>query len=370
MKRFFSILLALALTLSFAACGSSKEEAASSAIFSEASSYDYENFNYNDGLNADGYWEGVKALDYVTLPELSSIQITQADVLPTEADIQTQWNALLSQYATSEEVTGRAAQSGDIADIDYVGTVDGVAFTGGSYEGYQLTLGSGTFIDGFEDQVIGHAPGESFTITVTFPEGYGDSTDAEGNTVALSGQEAEFAVTINALYQTVYPAVTDDWVAENYGESNGLYSVSAVSAYFEESLYFDNLDNAIFDTLTEESEFNGCPEVISAYQASSCLNYYYQLANMYGYTMDEFLPAYTGYASADELLADYTEELTSYCNEALLYQAVAEKLGIVATDDSVADYADYVSVYGENYVRMIGLIDLVTKELRSQVSIV
>ena len=66
--------------------------------------------------------------------------------------------------------------------FDYSGAVDGVAFTGGTATGYDLTLGSHSFIDGFEDQIIGHNIGDTFDVTVTFPEGYGDSTDAEGNT--------------------------------------------------------------------------------------------------------------------------------------------------------------------------------------------
>ena len=77
---------------------------------------------------------------------------------------------LLNQYTSSQPVTGRSAQSGDVANIDYTGTVDGVAFTGGTATGYDLTLGSGSFIDGFEDQIIGHNVGDTFDVTVTFPD--------------------------------------------------------------------------------------------------------------------------------------------------------------------------------------------------------
>ena len=83
-----------------------------------------------------------------------------------------------------------AAENGDIADIDFEGFVDGVAFEGGKAEHYSLTLGSGSFIPGFEDQIVGHAAGEEFDVNVTFPDGYSDSTDASGNAVKLSGQKA------------------------------------------------------------------------------------------------------------------------------------------------------------------------------------
>lgn len=77
---------------------------------------------------------------------------------------------MLNQYATTQNITDRAAQSGDTVNIDYSGAVGGVAFTGGTATGYDLTLGSHTFIDGFEDQIIGHNIGDTFDVTVTFPE--------------------------------------------------------------------------------------------------------------------------------------------------------------------------------------------------------
>lgn len=168
-------------------------------------------FDYSDGLDENGYWSGIKALDYVTLPEdFGSIALKENDLTPTEDELQQQVDNLLNQYTSSQPVTGRAAQSGDVANIDYTGTVDGVAFTGGTATGYDLTLGSGSFIDGFEDQIIGHNVGDTFDVTVTFPDGYGDSTDAEGNTITLSGKEAVFSVTLNSISESVTPELTDD----------------------------------------------------------------------------------------------------------------------------------------------------------------
>ena len=172
---------------------SASSAAASVSQFGSVADFDYEAFDYSDGLDENGYWSGIKALDYVTLPEdFGSIALKENDLTPTEDELQQQVDNLLNQYTSSQPVTGRAAQSGDVANIDYTGTVDGVAFTGGTATGYDLTLGSGSFIDGFEDQIIGHNVGDTFDVTVTFPDGYGDSTDAEGNTITLSGKEAVF----------------------------------------------------------------------------------------------------------------------------------------------------------------------------------
>ena len=194
MKRIFTKALCLvcagALALSLAACGGKADSAASSTASSSAlgsaSDYDYQNFNYSDGLDEKGYWEGIRALDYVTLPEdFASVAIKRSDVEPTSEEVEEQISDLLSQYSSTEHITDRAAADGDTVDINYVGSVNNVEFTGGSAENYDLTLGSGTFIDGFEDQIIGHKPGETFDVNVTFPDGYSDSTDASGNTVKL-----------------------------------------------------------------------------------------------------------------------------------------------------------------------------------------
>ena len=224
-----------ALALSMAGCGNSSASSSSSASseasslisFGSASDYDYQNFSYSDGLDENGYWSGVKALDYVTLPEdYASIPVSRSDVEPTSEDIQSQIDNILSQNSTTQEVD-RAAADGDTVNIDYVGTVDGVAFTGGTYSGYSLVLGSGTFIDGFEDQIVGHKPGETFDVTVTFPEGYSDSTDSDGNTVVLSNKEAVFSVTLNSISEEVLPELTDEWVDTNYGTSDDIHSVEA-----------------------------------------------------------------------------------------------------------------------------------------------
>ena len=349
------------------------EDASSAGVssFGSAADYAYETFDYSQGLDANGYWDGITALDYVTLPEdFASIQLKKADVEPSEEAISNQWDYLLSMYSTAQTVSGRAAAEGDIANIDYSGSVDGVVFTGGTAEGYDLTLGSGQFIDGFEDQIVGHLPGDVFDVVVTFPEGYGDSTDAEGNVVPLGGREAVFSVTLNSLSETVLPEATDAWVEENFGESDDIHTVEALNQYFYDITLQSNLDSAILSYLLDAAKFSGCPEVISEYQVTNCLNYYYQMAGYYGYSLDEFIPLYAGYDSADAMLADYEQDLRSYCNEALLYQAVAESLDLLPSEASCARYTNYANVYGENYVKLLALTDDVTAALRDGVQLV
>ena len=189
-------ILAACFTLTKKQNPSSGSSAASTAPtqseYGTVDSFDYQNFTYSDGLDANGYRTGITAQDYVTLPDnVAALPIKKADVTPSDSDVQARIDSLLSQYSTTQAVTDRAAQNGDVVNIDYSGTVDGVVFNGGTYQGYDLTLGSGSFITGFEDQIVGHNTGDTFDVTVTFPDGYDASTDSDGNTVELSGKEAE-----------------------------------------------------------------------------------------------------------------------------------------------------------------------------------
>ena len=360
-----AVAAALALAVSVVGCGAASS-ASSSTLLGPAANYDYQNFTYSQGLDANGHWEGVSALDYVTLPEdYAAIPLKKSDVEPSEEDIQTLWDNLLESNRVNQPVTGRPAETGDIANIDYSGTVDGVVFTGGTAQGYDLTLGSGSFIDGFEDQIIGHNIGDSFDVTVTFPDDYGDSTDEAGNPITLSGKEAVFSVTLNSLAVSVLPEATDAWVEENFGASNDLHTVADVDQYFHDSLYDSNLTNAIVDYLTENAEISSVPQVLLNYQVCSQLSYYNSYAAMFGYeSLDEFLSGFMGYDNADALLADTESDILNSCNQLLIFQAVAESLDLAPTDAELEAYASYTETMGEGYVHLLALQDKVLSTLR------
>ena len=373
MKRIISkaVCLLCAGALALTAAGCSKSAASSSAsasseasVYGSASDYDYQNFAYSDGLDENGYWSGIRALDYATLPEdYASIPLKKADIEPTEEDVQSQIDSLLSQNTTTQQITDRAAADGDTVNIDYVGTVDGVAFTGGTYSGYSLTLGSDSFIDGFEDQIVGHKPGETFEVNVTFPDGYSDSTDAEGNTVVLSNKKAVFSVTLNYISEEILPELTDAWVEENFSSTDGVHTVEDLRAEYQKMLYQNNLNTAVMDYLLANSTFKDLPKEVTDYQVNQCLNYYYTMAQYYGYDLDSFLQAAAGYNSADDLLDAMSDSITEYAREALLYQAVAEAMDIAPTQEQIDTYSAYTETYGANYCTMVALMDAVSEAL-------
>ena len=371
MKQFITKALCFvcagALAVGMAGCGKSASSGASSESthldLGSAADYDYQNFTYSDGLDENGYWTGVKALDVVTLPEdYAAIPLKKADIEPTEDEVQSQIDSLLDQHSTTAEVTGRAAANGDTVTIDYSGTVDGVAFTGGTYSGYSLKLGSGTFIDGFEDQIVGHNVGDTFDVKVTFPEGYSDSTDAEGNTLVLSGKEAVFSVTLNGISEEVQPELTDAWVDETLGTSNDLHSVEALRAFYQQQLYQTNLQTAVMDYLLQNSTFGDIPKSVLDYQVTQCLNYYYTMGGHYGYELDAFVQM-MGYDNADAMLAALADNIESYAKEALVYQAVAEAMELAPTQEQIDAYSTYTDTYGANYCTMVAMMDTVTEAL-------
>lgn len=332
---------------SAAASSSAASSAPAVSEYGTVDSFDYQNFTYSDGLDANGYRTGITAQDYVTLPDnVAALPIKKADVTPSDSDVQARIDSLLSQYSTTQAVTDRAAQNGDVVNIDYSGTVDGVAFNGGTYQGYDLTLGSGSFITGFEDQIVGHNTGDTFDVTVTFPEGYGDSTDAEGNTITLSGKEAVFSVTLNAITQSVVPTLTDEWVETNFAASDDLHTADALRQYFDRALYANNLDNAAMDYLLTNSTFKEVPTQITDYYIRMFLNYHSQLATKYGMELDAYAQA-KGYADADAMLADSDAYFEHLAKQDLVFQAIAEQLDITPTQEQIdSANSSYTDTYG------------------------
>ena len=335
---------------------SSAASGASVSIYGKVSDFDYASFDYSEGLDDNGHWTGIRALDYVTLPEdVSALPLSKTDIEPTEAEIQAQIDTLLNQYATTQNITDRAAQSGDTVNIDYSGAVDGVAFTGGTATGYDLTLGSGSFIDGFEDQIIGHNVGDTFDVTVTFPDGYGDSTDAEGNTITLSGKEAVFSVTLNSISESVTPELTDEWVDSNFGTSDDLHTVDALRSYFNDALYATNYENAIVDYLMSNSTFKELPSEITSYYIRMFLNYYNQYATAYGMDLNAFAQT-QGYTDADAMLAASDAYFEHLAKQDLILQAVAETKSLAPTQEELDDAeSTYASTYGENRAHLNAL---------------
>ncbi|AEM78187.1 trigger factor [Thermoanaerobacter wiegelii] len=148
----------------------------------------------------------VPVMPEVELGEYKGIEIEKIEYNVYDGDVEYELEKLRQQNARIIPVEGRAAESGDIAVIDFEGFIDGKPFEGGKAENYELELGSNTFIPGFEDQIIGHNVNETFDVNITFPEDY--------RVEELRGKSAVFKVTLKALNKKELPELDDEFAKD------------------------------------------------------------------------------------------------------------------------------------------------------------
>ena len=343
MKKILALALALTMNFSLAAC--TKDNSHNDD--SDTSDLPV----YSQGINENGYFKGVTAKDYVSLGKYEGIEVPADEVAITESDVEDEIQYMLNSYSETKEVTGRPAQIGDEVNIDYEGYMDGEQFDGGTGNIGDLVLGSGSFIDGFEDGIVGHEVGDNFNLDLNFPDPYLNNEE-------LSGKAVTFIVKLNAIYETVEPTLSDEFVATHLQEDYGWKTVEEMKKGIEEHLRED----AIYDyVLTQVDNFDvsDVPESMVQHEANCMKAYYVQVAEMYGMTLDEFISR-MGASSFDDLVDLYRAELTSSARSLLIYQAIAEDKGMTVTDEDIAEeFADMdessmqeiEAYYGMPYIR-------------------
>ena len=185
----------------------------------------------------------------VKISNYKGMKIQQYAYTVKDEEVAAELARVQDRNARKVDVTDRAAQNGDVVNIDFVGTVDGVKFDGGEAEGFDLTLGSGQFIPGFEDQVVGMNIGETKDVNVTFPENY----QAEN----LKGKAAVFAVKLNGIQGKELPELTDEFIKDATGsETVEEYKVKArerLQAQADRRAN-DQTENSILDAIAANTE--------------------------------------------------------------------------------------------------------------------
>lgn len=320
-KRFAALLLAAAAVVSLAGCGQTKSLA---------------------------YLKNIKASDYVELSDdYSHVTVeVPAETEVTDEMVENTINYKLSSSAAYQEVTDHdTVKKGDTVNIDYTGTKDGKEFSGGSAKDYDLTIGSGSFIDGFEDGLIGHKKGENVTLNLTFPKDY-SNTD-------LAGQDVVFKVTINKLEKLVTPELTDEWVAEQ--NIDGVSTVDEFRDYTKKQMqsYYDDshksdIQEAIVKKLLKSCTFVKDPpaEMVQRYYDNMVQSYSQQLSQSYGIDLDTYtklmgLDDESSSGSTEDAAAAGTEQAaagtTSAASEAS--SAASGKTDAEASDTAVTEAA-------------------------------
>ncbi len=326
MKKLMMILLSAALLVSLAGCSGKG----------------------NDGKSANGNVEGQDMSAYVTLANYKGLDsgVTKQEV--TEEQIEQELASFLGFYAEQADVTDRPAEMGDICSIDYSGKMDGVQFEGGTGS-YDLPLGSGSFIPGFEEGVVGMNIGETKDITVTFPDPYRNNPD-------FSGKEAVFTVTLKSIKAPVDKELTDELVAANSAYATVDELRESIRTYYAEMYdqqYRSDKEAAIMKAVTEASTFKSLPESMVTYYTDYYRTYVEQMAASYNMTLDQFL-AQSG--MNQESYQKWLDESVDQSTKGwVIYQAIAQAEGITveeaAVDELIAGYAAQNSQSADEFMQ-------------------
>lgn len=286
--------------------------------------------------------------DYVTLGEYIGVEYTPLSTEVTEDELQEQVDAFLQQCGTTEELTEGTVKEGDTINLDYIGYAAGEAFEGGSTDGAgaELTIGSHSYIDDFEEQLIGHEVGEEgIEVNVTFPDDY---TNYDGTPSDLAGKDATFVCTINSIYETVYPEeLTDDIVAEysSYDTVNSFMDALKMDyENYKSELADQQMKIDIITTVIDNATVNSYPESEVEKMTEQTIQAAKDTATSYGMEFSEYL----GYLQ-DEEGNPYTEEtyaagaeeyIRELLTEKMVICSIAKKEGITVTNAEVQAYVE------------------------------
>ncbi|MDO4939138.1 MAG: trigger factor [Lachnospiraceae bacterium] len=355
MKKYSLILAASILAAAMlAGCANKTEdtgEAQTETAAAESETKESETVESILDRDADGNF--IKPENYGTVKKLGKykgLEVTLDDATVTDQDVEDEIQGIL-EAATELEAVDREAKLGDYVNIDYVGKKDGVAFDGGTAQGYDLGLGTGTFIAGFEDGLVGTKKGDVVDLNLTFPENY--------KSEELAGQDVVFTVTVNEVKEKNAPELTDEWVKEYTGgeitnvEDFRKECRSQLELYKKQDAEAMAQSDLIAQVIND-SEFEPTVEAIE-YEYQTMIGMYDQYAAMMGMTTDEYLEAYGVDPSAMKLqLSYYAEESVK---QRLMENAIIEAEGLQVSDkdkQALADQYGYSveemeSIYGDQF---------------------
>ncbi len=380
MKKNYRILAALALSVAMlSACGSNNSEPASTEATQETvaeattdtpaqaqtsettgaeASADAADTSFDiEGLQTKSL-QDVDVDGLVTLGEYKGIALTATKTAVSDDDVENNLKTTFQQHPRMSEVTDRAVASGDTVNIDFVGKYADTkeAFEGGASGegGYDLVIGSGSFIDGFEDGLIGAKLGETRDLNLKFPDDYGAAD--------LAGKDVIFTVTVNKI--TVADAEpSDEWV-----KGLGLEDVENMDQFRAhlraeleadaDAKYSEDLKNEAVETVMGNATFGDIPqELVNRYYVQiveSLRNYIQQLYYAYGFQVtekeyvDTMIQSNGLTVTPEEYLTDLANQQAKRC---LTLQAIANKEGIEIPQETVDKYIqeDYDNYYNVSY---------------------
>ena len=292
----------------------------------------------------------------------------------TDDDVNTQIQSVLDENATTKEVTDRAVKKGDTATIDFVGKMNGEAFDGGSSTDYPLEIGSNSFIEGFEDSIIGHKIGDTFDWNGKFPENYGSSD--------LAGKDVTFTITVKSISKKNTPKLTDKLVKKVSKKSKTVkeYKEEVKKSLEEdnEKTYNDSLQQAAWQKVLDNTKVKKYPEKDVKKIEDSLISQYKSVAEAYNMSYDDLIEQQMG-TTVEKFEKQVTKAAKSSVKQTLVTKAIADKENIKLDDATyktelkkIADAYGYDSVKAlkkaasKSELKEIALNDLVKEWLANQ----
>ncbi|MBR3811220.1 MAG: trigger factor [Agathobacter sp.] len=298
----------------------------------------------------------------VKLGKYKGVNVTKANVKVTAAEVKEALEAERNKNARTVSVE-RAAKLGDTVMIDYEGSVDGVPFDGGKAENSPLELGSHSFIDTFEDQLVGHKAGEEVDVNVTFPEQY--------HAADLAGKPALFKVKINEVTTKELPKLDDEFASE-VSEFETLDEYKAdlkaqLEAKKAEEAKREQEDEAIA-AIVEDSEME-IPEAMIQTQCEDMVNEFAQRIAQSGLTMEQYMQ-FSG-QTIEGLMDQVRPEAETRIKTSLVLEAIVKAEGIEATDEDVdAEIEKMAGMYGMEVEQLKGYMgDAEKASMKNQMAI-
>lgn len=293
----------------------------------------------------------------VKLGKYKGVKVDKADTAVTDEEVDAEINKERENNARNIEVTDRAVKDGDITTLDFEGFVDGVAFDGGKGENYPLTIGSGAFIPGFEEQLIGAEIGKEVEVNVTFPEDY----QAED----LKGKAAVFKCTVKEIKEKELPELDDEFASE-VSEFETLAEYKAdVKGKLEERKAKEAKDAreaAVIEAIVKDSEME-IPEAMLATQQRQMVDEFAQRIQMQGLSIDQYFQ-FTG-SSYEQMIEQVKPQAEKRIKSRLVLEAIAKAENITATAE---DFEEELKVMAESYQMEVEKIkELLPEKSASQI---
>lgn len=296
----------------------------------------------------------VKLNDYMNM----TVEVSQ-DYTVDDDTIKSYIESLIAENPVYEASDKTTVESGDIVNIDYVGKVDGEEFTGGSAQGAHLTIGSGTFIDGFEDGLIGKNVGETVDLNLKFPDDYTNNT-------ALAGKDVVFTVTINSIDTASaieYDDLTDEYISENFGVANldelksqAKSSLESTAEYYK----MQEVQPAVLAKLLEECEVT-LPDGLLDQRIQEYKDRVNKAVEESGQSFEDYIGQ-----SEDDYYADLDSRMEESVKEELILEAIVRDMDLSISESDFNSFVeqfmsrysftskdDFYSEYGgEDYIKL------------------